>query len=141
MLFKYFINIYILIIIIDDSSATESSQASTTSTITDIFAKQRAAKRPKTSEKEVFNIIKFKKLLLNFIIFNNLSFRSVTSQSFKELLFYLSKDIPSIYYKALKDDLIFFYKEKKFFIQEELNNNIKSNGSFFITLDGWTAIN
>ncbi|PVH67307.1 hypothetical protein DL98DRAFT_543220 [Cadophora sp. DSE1049] len=48
----------------DDSSATKSSQGSTISTITDIFAKQRANKRPKTPEKEEFNIITFKKLLL-----------------------------------------------------------------------------
>jgi hypothetical protein len=84
----------ILTIIIGNSSdeITGSSQASiSTSTITDIFARQRASKRPKSPEKEEFNINKFKRLLLNFIILNNLSFRSVTSKSFKELLVYLYK--------------------------------------------------
>jgi hypothetical protein len=57
----------------------------------DIFAKQRAAKRPKTPEKEKFNNKKFNKLLLNYIISNNLLFRSVSSKSFKELALYLNK--------------------------------------------------
>lgn len=83
----------------------------------------------------MFDLKRFKKLLLNFIISNNISFRAVTSISFKELLLYLSKDIPSIYYKALKEDLIFIYKEKQLLIKEELNQQIKSNGSFSLTLD------
>lgn len=120
--------------------AAESLQGSTISTITDIFAKQRASKRPKTPE-EGFNIVKFKKLLLNFIITNNLSFRSVTSKSFKELLLYLLKDIPSIYYKLLKDELISIYIENQSSIKEELRDNIKSNSNFSLTLDTWTAIN
>jgi hypothetical protein len=87
-------NIYLLIKLIENSQASDStevaSQASTsnTSTITDIFARQRANKRPKSPE-EKFNLIKFKKLLLNFIITNNLSFRSITSKSFREVLVYL----------------------------------------------------
>ena len=92
-------------------------------------------------EKELFNIKRFKKLLLNFIISNNISFRAVTSKSFKELLLYLSKDIPLIYYKTLKEDLISIYKEKQALIKEELSEQIKTNGSFSLTLDGWTAIN
>ncbi|KAH7370261.1 hypothetical protein BKA65DRAFT_531945 [Rhexocercosporidium sp. MPI-PUGE-AT-0058] len=73
----------------DDSSLVDVTQAST-STNRDIFAKQRATKRPKTPE-EVFNKEKFNKLLLNFIISNNISFRSISSISFKELLLYLNK--------------------------------------------------
>jgi hypothetical protein len=36
-----------------------------------------------------FNIIHFKRLLLNFIINNNISFKVVTTPSFKKLLNYL----------------------------------------------------
>ncbi len=77
------------------SDITESDQASTStsqiSTITDIFARQRASKRPKSPERESFNIEKFKLLVLNFLISNNISFRAATSRSFKELLVYLYK--------------------------------------------------
>jgi hypothetical protein len=37
--------------------------------------------------------------------------------------------------------LISIYLEKKSFIKEELNENIKTNGSFSLTLDAWTTIN
>jgi hypothetical protein len=50
-------------------------------------------------------------------------------------------NVPKLYYKVLKQDLNSFYLEKKEFIKEELNNNIKTNRSFSITLDAWTAIN
>jgi hypothetical protein len=62
----------------------ESSQ---TSTINDFFNKSRSLKRPKSP---VFDVVQFKSLLLNFAIANNISFRAVTSISFKKLLDYLT---------------------------------------------------
>ena len=79
----------LIIIIIIDTSDAESSQGSST-TIIDAFSRQRANKR-KEPEKELFNINKFKNLILNFIISNNISFRAISSISFKELAFYLNK--------------------------------------------------
>jgi hypothetical protein len=49
--------------------------------------------------------------------------------------------MPSLYYQTLKDQLISIYKERKAFIKDELDENIKTNGSFSLTLDAWTAIN
>ncbi|KAH6708805.1 hypothetical protein BKA61DRAFT_579809 [Leptodontidium sp. MPI-SDFR-AT-0119] len=126
---------------IDSSDFTESSQASNNTTITDVFARQRASKRPISPDNEKFNLIKFKKLLLNFIILNNISFRAVSSKSFKELLLYLSNQIPPLYYQTLKNDLNSIYLEKKSLIKEELQDNIKSNSGFSLTLDAWTVIN
>ena len=65
-----------------DSEATSSQ----TSTIADFFNKQRSLKRPKSLE---FNIKEFKKLILNFVISNNLSFRTIDSKSFRDILEYL----------------------------------------------------
>jgi hypothetical protein len=39
---------------------------------------------------ESFTINHFKRLLLNFIISNNISFRAITTPSFKKLLAYLN---------------------------------------------------
>ena len=41
----------------------------------------------------------------------------------------------------LKDTLVFNYKEAKASIIKELEDNIKSNSTFSLTLDTWTAIN
>ena len=41
----------------------------------------------------------------------------------------------SIYYQALKDNLVSIYLEKKSWIKEELNENIKTNSSFSLTLN------
>jgi inorganic pyrophosphatase/exopolyphosphatase len=59
------------------------------SSIVDSFSQLRANKRPRSLEE--FDNNKFKKLLLNFIISNNLSFRSVTTESFKKLVYFLNK--------------------------------------------------
>ncbi|CZT03738.1 uncharacterized protein RAG0_10404 [Rhynchosporium agropyri] len=72
-----------------DISDTESSQGSKSSTILDAFARQRVSKRRET-ERDQFDINRFKNLLLNFIISNNISFRAISSISFKELAFYLN---------------------------------------------------
>ena len=39
------------------------------------------------------------------------------------------------------DELDFKYNEKSQFIKSELSENIKSNGTFSLTLDAWTGIN
>jgi hypothetical protein len=46
-----------------------------------------------------------------------------------------------LYLKVLIDELNLNYINQVSLIKAELFNNIKSNGSFFLTLDAWTAIN
>jgi hypothetical protein len=70
-----------------ESQLSESSQSQTgsQSNIQDFLLATRAKKRPQ----DIFEIEKFKELVLNFILSNNLSFRTVSSQSYKTLLNYL----------------------------------------------------
>ena len=82
---SYFIlnkKLILLIYLIGKSKA--SSQVSQ-STITSLFNRQ-LGQRDKS-----FTISYFKRLLLSFIINNNISFRAITILSFKKLLSYLNK--------------------------------------------------
>ena len=49
--------------------------------------------------------------------------------------------IPPLYSKLLTDELNLSYIEKSLNIKEELQENIKSQRAFSITLDAWTSIN
>jgi hypothetical protein len=60
----------------------DSSQIS----IYESFKKSKSTIGPE----EGFTINRFKKLLLSFIINNNISFRAVTTQSFKDFIKYLN---------------------------------------------------
>jgi hypothetical protein len=71
----------LLIYLIGESEA--SSQPSQ-STINSLFNKQSGQKE------ESFTTNYFKKLLLNFIINNNISFRAITTPSFIKLISYLN---------------------------------------------------
>ena len=87
---KYFISfIYYLILInyILDLQLSEDSQsqAGSQGNIQDFLLATRAKKRPYN----IFNLKKFKELVLNFILSNNLSFQIVLSISYKNLLNYL----------------------------------------------------
>jgi hypothetical protein len=46
--------------------------------------------RASGEREEGFTIVHFKRLLLDFIVNNNISFRAVTTHSFKKLLKYLN---------------------------------------------------
>jgi hypothetical protein len=81
---SYFILNKILILLIYLLGESEASQASQ-STITSLFNRQLGQRD------ESFTISHFKKLLLSFIINNNISFRAITIPSFKKLLSYLNK--------------------------------------------------
>jgi hypothetical protein len=84
-LFKLYIYILILLIYILDEVSNSSQQ-----TIQVAFSNKRARNTSNTPPPK-FEIIRFKKLLLNFIISNNISFRAITTQSFKMLMLYLNK--------------------------------------------------
>jgi hypothetical protein len=53
----------------------------------------------------------------------------------------LNCQVPALYKKALIDELDLVYFEKSLNIKQELEDNIKSKGTFSLTLDAWTAIN
>ena len=49
--------------------------------------------------------------------------------------------MPPLYSKVLIDELTLNYNNTYYLIKEELQENIKTQGAFSITLDAWTAIN
>ena len=49
--------------------------------------------------------------------------------------------MPPLYSKVLIDELTLNYNNTYNLIKEELQENIKTQGAFSITLDAWTAIN
>ena len=49
--------------------------------------------------------------------------------------------MPPLYLKTLKDKLNLSYIKKSLNIKEELQENIKSQRAFSITLNAWTSIN
>ena len=63
---------------------SESSSQVSQSTINSLFNRQSGQRE------ETFTINHFKRLLLSFIINNNISFRAITTPSFKLLLKYLN---------------------------------------------------
>ena len=65
-------------------SENEASSQLSQPTINTLFNKQSGLKE------ESFTINHFKRLLLNFIINNNISFRAITTLSFKKLISYLN---------------------------------------------------
>jgi hypothetical protein len=50
-------------------------------------------------------------------------------------------NVPPIYPKLLNDELNSLFLIKQLQIKSELQEQIKTNGSFSLTLDAWTAIN
>jgi Zn-dependent M16 (insulinase) family peptidase len=65
-------------------SESEGSSQASQSTITLLFNNQSS------NREESFTISHFKRLLLSFIINNNISFRAIITPSFKSLLKYLN---------------------------------------------------
>ncbi|KAH6716507.1 hypothetical protein BKA61DRAFT_655233 [Leptodontidium sp. MPI-SDFR-AT-0119] len=93
-------------------------------------------------EKEAsFMISHFKRLLLNFVVSNNISFRAVTSISFRKLMAYLHKEVPPLYSQVLTDELTLYFNNNKSLLKGLLLEQIKTQGGFSLTLDAWTAIN
>jgi hypothetical protein len=84
---------------------------------------------------EPFNDIKFQKLVLNFILSNNLSFNITNSNSFKELLNYLKKDLLIINRHNLKELLDSLYIESFNNFINKLNIQNENKGFFSITLN------
>ncbi|KAH9204119.1 hypothetical protein DL95DRAFT_451759 [Leptodontidium sp. 2 PMI_412] len=89
----------------------------------------------------IFQVVHFKRLLLNFLVSNNISFRAVTSTSFRKLMAYLHKEVPALYSQVLTDELTTYFINDKALLKDEFIKQKKSQGGFSLTLDAWTAIN
>ena len=92
----------------------------------------------KRSSYALFSKEDYRRLLLNFIIANNLSFSIVDSNSFNNLLKYLKDDLIVISRRTLKEDLDLLYNNKVKEIKALLKEN---NSKFSLTLDEQTSSN
>ncbi|KAK0384767.1 hypothetical protein NLU13_7245 [Sarocladium strictum] len=101
------------------------------------FFSSNLPKRPKNdySEEGVINRV------LLFLIENNLSFNSLGSDSFKALIRYLNPDIPIINRSKLKTSLNALFTTELTKLNQLLEANNKSYGSFSLTFDIWTSRN
>jgi len=86
----------------------------------------------------LFNKIKYRDLLLKYIIANNLPFSIIESPTFNNLINYLKDDLPTISRCTIKRDLDLLYNLEFKKIKTLLNNN---NSLFSITLDKWNSSN
>jgi hypothetical protein len=77
--------------------------------------------------------------ILNFIVENNLSFNILNSDSFKDLLNYYNKSTPIINRMKIKIILENTYKRYFSVFLQQIQQNIKNDGSFSLTFDIWTS--
>ena len=86
----------------------------------------------------LFNFKEYIRLILNFIINNNLLFSIIDNKSFKELLKYLKDKLPTISRKSIKNrlDILYNFEFKK--LKDLL---ARSNSKFSITLDKQNSSN
>ena len=79
--------------------------------------------------------------ILNFIIENNLSFNTLESATFKDLLNYYNRLTPIINRKKIKLILEKTYNTEYINLLNDLRLNIESNGTFSLIFDLWTSNN
>jgi transcriptional antiterminator len=79
--------------------------------------------------------------VLHFLIENNLSFSSLCSDSFKDLLKYLNPEIPVLYRTKLKSSLEQLFQFELIKSNQQFEANFQSNGAFSLTFDIWTSRN
>lgn len=115
----------------------ENRQSSSTSSSTSSFF----SPRPLAISKQSSNPSKYKELLLQFIVSNNLSIRLVESHSFRELVQFLSPTTISISARTLHRELQRQFSYHRGQLQLELNSHIRRGGRISITTDAWSARN
>jgi hypothetical protein len=84
---------------------------------------------------------KYRKLLLEFIIKNNLSFSLVDQPETRALIGLLSPNIKQISRKTLMGDLKVQYEEGEVEVHEKLQAHINSGGRIALTTDAWAGNN
>ena len=119
---------------IDNLSTNSSSNLDINSTTSNTF-NSTIRKRPSFI---FFDKIKYRELLLKFIINNNLLFSLLESPSFNSLLNYLKDNLPTISRRTIKKDLDLLYNIEFQEIKELLANN---TSLFLIILDKQNSSN
>jgi beta-N-acetylglucosaminidase len=97
------------------------------------FSNKRQRTSYEYSNDEVFNKI------ISFLLQNNLAFRVVTSESFKDLLYYLDNKVPIINRKKIAIKVGLLYKQQNEFLKTQLLSHIDALGFISIQLDIWTV--
>ncbi|KFY94797.1 hypothetical protein V500_03062 [Pseudogymnoascus sp. VKM F-4518 (FW-2643)] len=115
----------------------ENRQSSSASSSTSSFFNPR----PSDLLKQPGNPSKYKELLLQFIVSNNLSIRLVESYSFRELVQFLSPTTIAISARTLHRELQRQFSYHRGQLQLELYSHIKKGGRVLITTDAWSARN
>jgi hypothetical protein len=87
------------------------------------------------------NPSKYKELLLQFVVSNNLSIRLVKSYSFRELVQFLSPMTTAISARTIHRELQRQFSYHRGQLQLELNSHIIKGGRISITTDAWSARN
>ena len=113
---------------LDTISTTSSSNLDISNNIFNTF-NSTIRKRPSFI---LFDKIKYRDLLLKYIIANNLLFSIIESPTFNNLINYLKDDLPTISSRTIKKDLDLLYNLEFRKIKDLLNNN---NSLFSIILD------
>ena len=116
-------------------SFQSSSQTSNAAT----FFTPRLSK-PKESTTEAFQT-KYRALLLDFVVSNNLALRIVDSISHRRLIQHCNSSILSISKQTLIRDLEKTFLSAQNALKVELQEHVKVGGRISITTDAWTATN
>jgi hypothetical protein len=87
------------------------------------------------------NSTKYRDLLLNFIVFNNLPLSLVESLSFRQMVQHLSPSTLSISARTLHRDLHRQFSYHRAILVSELQRHILNGGRISITTDSWSARN
>ena len=127
------------IAILYNQGAQSSSQSSSHTSDVATFFTPRLSK-PKESTTEAFQA-KYRALLLDFVVSNNLALRIVDSKSHRRLIQYCNSSILLISKQTLIRDLDKTFLSAQNTLKVELQEHIKGSGRISITTDGWTATN
>ena len=113
------------------SQANSSKQSSQITTKTSFFYRNPSAITPPQD---------IKRLIIQFIIANNLSFNSAQSKEFKGLLTALNNSIIPPSKRILKNEINNYYNELLFDLKSKISA-IKDKGyAFNLTIDNWTSL-
>lgn len=95
----------------------------------------------KTTAKQPVNASKYRDLLLQFVVSNNLSLRLVDSLSFRQIIQFLSPITLSVSARTLHRDLQRRFSLCRAQLQAELHSHIANGGRICLTTDSWSARN
>ena len=97
--------------------------------------------RPSAVPNQRNNTSKYRELLLQFIVSNNLSIRLVESHSYRQLVQLLSPTTMTMSARTLHRDLQRQFSYHRGQLQLELHSHIKNGGRISVTTDAWSARN